>query len=133
MIWADLARRLEAAALTGAESATLVPLNTCYVLVTADATTALVLAALLNSTWMRALAQVQAPLAASGFRRFNARVVESLPIPAGALEDGVLGRLAASEKGAGTSAAIDRRVAQLLDLTHEEQEALGGTAAAHCR
>ena len=81
VVWPDLARRLEAAALTGADAATLIPLNTCYVLVTADARTAQVLAALLNSEWIRALATVRAPLAASGFRRFNARVIEDLPLP----------------------------------------------------
>ncbi len=132
VVWPDLARRLEAAALTGADAATLIPLNTCYVLVTADARTAQVLAALLNSEWIRALATVRAPLAASGFRRFNARVIEDLPLPRRALEDAVLAEAATAAHTADSIAAIDERVAMLLELTLEERNALAAVVDAHC-
>ena len=131
VVWPDLARRLQAAALTGADAATLIPLNTCYVLLTTEARAARVLAALLNSTWIRALATVRAPLAASGFRRFNARVIENLPLPGGALEDDALVRAATAACSAEGIAAIDERVALLLGLTLEERNALAGIVAAH--
>jgi hypothetical protein len=131
VVWPDLARRLEAAALTGPEAAILIPLNTCYVLVTADARTAQVVAALLNSTWIRALATMRSPLAASGFRRFNARVIEDLPLPPGALEDTVLGQAATASRSAEGLAAIDERVAALFALTLEERHALSDSIAPH--
>ena len=130
VVWPDLARRLDAAALTGAHAASMVPLNTCYVVVTADAHAALILAALLNSLWIRALATVRAPLAASGFRRFNARVVENLPIPPAALEDPALSR-AAADAGSEAVAAIDERVALLLRLSPEERNALAAIVDPH--
>ena len=131
VVWPDLARRLEAAALIGPDAAGLIPLNTCYVLVTPDARTALVVAALLNSVWIRSLAALRAPRAASGFRRFNARVIENLPFPSAALDDTTLVQAAA----AGTqqaAAEIDARVAFLLGLSREEQDALAAIVATHC-
>jgi hypothetical protein len=122
VVWPDLARRLEAASLSGA-AARLIPLNTCYVLLVADARAAQVVAALLNSTWMRALAAVRAPLAASGFRRFNARVIEDLPLPPGALDDGALVGAASLHPAEGMD-AVNERVAHLLRLSPEERRAL---------
>lgn len=122
VVWPDLARRLEAAALTGATAA-FIPLNTCYLLVADDAATALVVAALLNCAWLRALAAVRAPIASGGFRRFNARVIEGLPLPNGSIGDAALVR-AASDRSATGVAAVDERVADLLQLTSEERRAL---------
>lgn len=132
VVWPDLARRLEAAALTG-DAARFIPMNTCYVLNAPDDAVAQVLAALLNSAWLRALALVRAPLAAGGFRRFNARVIEGLPLPDGALEDTLLARAAATTRTARSVAAIDDRVARLLDLTLEERNALSAIVATHRR
>jgi hypothetical protein len=92
-----------------------------------------VVAALLNSTWIRALASMRSPLAASGFRRFNARVIEDLPLPPGALEDTVLGHAATASRSAGGLAAIDERVAMLFALTIEERHALSDSIAPHRR
>jgi hypothetical protein len=78
VVWADLGRRL-AAAIPDAE---VVPLNTVYGIVTRDGGDAVALAALLNSRWLTALARLVADPARGGFRRFNARVVRDLPIPA---------------------------------------------------
>jgi len=133
VVWPDLARRLEAAALTGADEAALIPLNTCYVLVAPDARTAQVLAALLNSIWIRALAALRAPPAASGFRRFNASVIEELPVPLRALEDAVLADAATAARSADSIAAIDERAATLLGLSLEERHALADIVAAHRR
>jgi hypothetical protein len=80
--WPDLARRLAAAALEDRPDRRLVPLNTCYVIVTARVGTAHALAAWLNSTWTRALASLVAQPASSGYRRFGAATVGSLPLPA---------------------------------------------------
>ena len=78
VIWPDLGRRL-AAAVPAAE---LVPLNTVYGIATRDAADAAALAALFNSSWLTALARLVADPARGGFRRFNARVVRGLPVPA---------------------------------------------------
>jgi len=130
VVWPDLSRRLEAAALIGYAS-TFIPMNTCYVLNAVDATAARIIAALLNSTWLRALATIRAPLAASGFRRYNARVIEDLPLPPGALEDEGLARAAAATPSDDSTAAIDARVAALLGLTLEERCALAEIVAVH--
>ncbi len=78
VIWPDMARRL-AAAVPAAE---LVPLNTVYGIATRGAADAAALAALFNSSWLTALARLVADPARGGFRRFNARVVRGLPVPA---------------------------------------------------
>jgi hypothetical protein len=78
VIWPDLGRRL-AAAVPAAE---LVPLNTVYGIATRDSADAAALAALFNSCWLTALARLVADPARGGFRRFNARVVRGLPVPA---------------------------------------------------
>ncbi len=131
VVWPDLARRLEAAALVSAAHGRLVPLNTCYVLTTPDARTAEVLAALLNTTWMRALAAIRAPLAASGFRRFNARVIEDLPLPSGVFEDTTLACAVSSVQCDETNAVVEERVALLLRLTLEERNALSAIVTEH--
>jgi hypothetical protein len=94
VVWADLGRRLAAATLTGPAAEGKVPLNTCYVAATADELAALALTALLNSCWLRAFAGAMAPPAASGFRRFTARVVEALPCPEASWRDARLASLA---------------------------------------
>lgn len=87
VVWSDLARRLEAAALSGTASDRLVPLNSCYVIVTRSQEEAWALTAWLNSSWIRSLAWHGADPASGGFARFNARVVSELPLPAGVLSD----------------------------------------------
>ncbi len=94
VVWADLARRLAAAALTGAEARCLLPLNTCYVIATRLPAEARLLAAWLNTTWCRALAALVAQPAAGGYLRFGAAPVGSLPLPASVSADEVLLRLA---------------------------------------
>ena len=123
--WADLARRLTAVALTGPVEARLVPLNTCYLLAAPDRVAALALTAWLNSTWLRVAARATADVAASGFARFNARVVAALPLPPEVLVDGALAALA--ERGAmgePVQEEIDVRVALHLALAPATQSAL---------
>jgi len=79
VVWPDLARRLTAAV----PPAEIVPLNTVYGIATRSADDAHALAALFNSRWLSALARLVADPARGGFRRFNARVVRGLPVPAG--------------------------------------------------
>jgi len=125
VIWADVARRLEATALSGADDLALIPLNTCYVLPVADAVSALRLAAWLNSTWCRAIALATADPASGGFRRFNARVVSALPCPPHLLNDAGLLELArAATSGRLVQKELDDRCAELLALTPEERRAL---------
>jgi hypothetical protein len=78
VVWPDLGRRLEAVV----PPADIVPLNTVYGIATRDAADAGALCVLLNSRWLTALARLVADPARGGFRRFNARVVRELPVPA---------------------------------------------------
>lgn len=77
VVWADLGRRLGAVV----PPPEVVPLNTVYGIVTRTAADAAALAALLNASWLTALARLVADPARGGFRRFNARVVGGLPLP----------------------------------------------------
>jgi hypothetical protein len=77
VLWRDLSRELTAVV----PPTEVVPLNTVYGIVTRTADDAHALAALLNTSWCTALARLGADRARGGFRRFNARVVGSLPLP----------------------------------------------------
>ncbi len=115
VLWADLARRLAAAA-PGPE---VVPLNTVYGVATRGRGEARALAAFLNARWLTALARLRADPARGGFCRFNARVVAQLPIPR------------ASHPGWDALALLGARgetddalVADLLELDATDQRAL---------
>jgi hypothetical protein len=108
----------------------LIPLNTCYVLPARDSATAIRLAAWLNSTWCRALAAIVADPASGGFRRFNARVVSSLPAPPALFGDRELLELGrAGMAGTLTQERLDDRTAALLGLSGLERHALAPAAA----
>ena len=125
VVWADLARRLTAAALANECARDQIPLNTCYLVTTADAPTALRLAAWLNSTWMRAVARLAAPPAANGFARFGAQVVGGLPLPDAVLTDDALDNLAtAAASGLPIQPELDVLTARHLGLAPPAAEAL---------
>lgn len=126
VIWADLARRLEAAPLVGRSLAGAVPLNTCYVLATPSREAALRLAVWLNATWIRALARSFATVAASGFFRYGAAPVAALPLPEPVLRDEALleiGRAALRRRRL-DQAAADGAAARLLRLSPADQALL---------
>ena len=130
VVWADVARSLSAAALTGAEDARLVPLNSCYVAPAGDATTAWRLAAWLNTTWLRAVARTGALPAAGGYARFNATVVGALPLPAAVLTDSRLDRLARDGRlGAPVQDELDDLAAEHLGLARRARTLLRRAAA----
>ncbi|MEO8636311.1 MAG: N-6 DNA methylase [Gemmatimonadales bacterium] len=129
VVWADLALRLEALALTGPGDAHVIPLNSCYVLGLPEARQALALTAWLNSSWLRALARLEADPAAGGYARFNARVVAALPLPQEALYDPTLVGLA--ERGARgdlIQEPLDDHTAALLGLSAASRAALAAVA-----
>jgi hypothetical protein len=129
VVWPDLARRLSAAALTGPEAQGLIPLNSCYVLAAPDRATALLLTAWLNTTWLRALARATADPAASGFARFNARVIAGLPLPTTVLSDLGLARLAElAAGGQPVQEELDDVSAAHLSLSAADRRALAGAA-----
>jgi hypothetical protein len=131
VIWADVARRLEAVALTGESGGDAIPLNSCYVAPVPNPGAAWRLSAWLNCTWCRALAAAVADPASGGFARFNARVVSQLPCPATVLTD--TGLLALGREGATgevSQEALDERCADLLALAPSERDALAGVAGA---
>jgi len=125
VVWPDLSRTLVAAALTTAADLRCIPLNSCYVAAAPSAHVAERLAACLNSTWLRAVARLSAVPAASGFSRFSARTVGSLPLPASVLADPSLNTLAAeAREGATVQGTLDQLVAQHLGLSKTAQHAL---------
>ncbi|MGE0552775.1 MAG: hypothetical protein AB7R55_05040 [Gemmatimonadales bacterium] len=126
VVWADLARQLEAAVLSGPAHASIVPLNTSYLIAAGSRESALRLAVWLNAGWVRRLARLRATVAASGFARFNADVVEALPLPDAVMADVSL--LAIGERAWTGSAfdqeAADDRCAELLALAEDDRAAL---------
>ena len=117
VVWPDLARALAAVALGGPGTGGLVPLNTCYLLAVPDRRTALTLTAWLNCTWLRVAARAAADVAASGFARFNARVVGGLPLPDAVLADDRLAALAErGGRGEPVQEALDDLAADHLSL-----------------
>ena len=129
MVWSDVARRLTVAALTSADEATLVPLNTCYIAPARGPIQAQAAAAWLNSTWIRVLARLAAVPASGGFARFNARVVGELPLPPAALCDSALAEIARREPSGGSGPReLDNLVAQHLDLSPSAQRTLSALA-----
>lgn len=131
VVWADLAQRLRAVALTGPGDADLIPLNTCYVVALPDADRAAALTAWLNSSFARIATAQRALPAANGYRRFNAGTVGSLPLPPGTLQDAVLADLTrAARAGNDVSSELDARVNALLGLGNRSGDlfALVGSA-----
>jgi hypothetical protein len=127
VVWADIARRLEAVPLTPTTHRAVVPLNTCYLIPTKSAESARALAAWLNSTWIRAAAAVRADPARGGFARFNARVVSSLPLPPAVLNDHQLAQLGDNARAnPGAQASVDELAAHYLGLSPTACEALHG-------
>jgi hypothetical protein len=122
VVWPDLARSLTAAALVSPAEDRMVPLNTCYWIGAGDRDTAFALAAWLNSSPIRDRAKARATVAASGYSRFNAATVESLPLPPEALTDPALIRLGeTAHRGAIDQSAIDARVGELLAADPDDQ------------
>ena len=134
IIWADLAARLTAVALT-MRDAELVPLNTCYVARARSDADAHAGAAWLNSAWIGVLARSGATPASSGYARFRAATIGALPCypAAGAADLADLGR--AATLGTPNQTVVDDLVASLLDLSGTERRALAQLAdrSAHRR
>jgi hypothetical protein len=125
VVWPDLAPRLMAAALTRKSELMQVPLNSCYVAPVRSAAMAHALAGWLNSTWMRAIAMQLAVPAAGGFFRFNAGVLNRLPLPPAALRDSTLARLGhAARRGKSVQVRLDAVVAHHLGLSSRARRAL---------
>ena len=125
VVWADLARKLVAAALTTGHDRNSIPLNSCYVTALRSASAAERLAASLNSTWLRAAARLVAVPAASGFARFNARTVAQLPLPPSIIADAVLSDVAREGRaGREVQRDLDERMAHHLNLSSNAQYAL---------
>jgi hypothetical protein len=120
---------LEAATLSGPQAERFIPLNSCYLTPVATGALALRLTAWLNSTWMRAVAALTADAAAGGFRRFNARVVGSLPLPVTVVDDDALESLANAARGGRLlQRDLDDACARHLDLTPEDRDAMAAVA-----
>jgi hypothetical protein len=125
VVWADLARRLNAAALTEPGDRQQLPLNSCYVAALPTAPAAERVAAWLNCSWLRVLARIGAVPASSGFFRYNAQVVGQLPLPPTVTLDTRLSRLAHEGRaGADVQEELDAITAGHLELSAPAQQAL---------
>ncbi|MCI0345583.1 MAG: hypothetical protein L0221_09100, partial [Chloroflexi bacterium] len=109
------------------------PLNTCYVAPAPDRETALVAAAVLNSTWFAALAAVTADEARGGYRRINARVAATVPLPADGTNRTALAELSArAHLGEHVDdTELDEAVADALALSVRARRALRRLLADH--
>jgi hypothetical protein len=130
LVWTDLARRLTACALTAVPDGAPIPLNTCYVAPTRSADEADLIAAWLNSTWIRAVARLGAVPASGGFHRYTACVVSRLPLPHTVLSDeGLLAAGRSARAGEWRQEVIDELAAAHLDLSARDRTALARLVA----
>jgi len=134
IVWADLAPRLEAVALTGSRAERLVPLNTCYVAPVAEGEVAHAITAWLNCTWIRALAAAWADPASGGYRRFNARAIAGLPLPDAVVHEATLAAAGrAGRAGTLVRSDLDDACNRFLGLTASERQALAAAVPADGR
>ncbi len=119
VVWSDLAKFPRAAVLSETDAADAVPLNTCYVAAAPDRETALLITAVLNSTWARALALVLADEARGRYRRINARVTAQIPIPLEAPTASVVELSATAHARFTSQRDLDEVVANALGLDEE--------------
>jgi hypothetical protein len=130
VVWADVARRLSAAALTGLADQRLIPLNSCYVGPTRDGAMARRIAAWLNATWIRAVARAGAVPASGGYARFSAATVGALPLPPTVLSDARFDPLTrAGRQGARIQDDLDDLAAEHLGLAPGARALLRRVAA----
>jgi adenine-specific DNA-methyltransferase len=126
VVWADLARELRAASLTGLRDT--IPLNSCYVALASSDAEADRLTAWLNSSWLRAAARAGAVPAAGGCARYTARTVGALPLPTAVLSDDDLSTLTRSARNGGrVQADLDDITARYLGLDASHRSALLGS------
>jgi hypothetical protein len=126
VVWADLARQLRAASLTGLHDT--IPLNSCYVAPARSDAEADRIAAWLNSSWLRVAARAGAVPAAGGCARYTAGTVGALPLPPGVLSDDDLSTLTRSGRiGGQVQADLDDIAARHLDLAASHRAALLGS------
>jgi hypothetical protein len=133
VVWADIARHPAACALDVTDTSGALPLNTCYISNAPDAETALVIAAVLNSTWTHALVLSTADEARGGYRRINARVVAAVPIPPAGERRVALARLSADrhKRGSVNDEDLDDAVAEALALPPATRTTLRALARRH--
>lgn len=125
VVWADIAREPRALVVERNHLG-VVPLNSCYVCGFTDSTRAHCMATVFNSLWVEVLSRAEADEARGGYRRFNARVAGSIPIPTDKQSVRRLAALStrAHESGDYDQAEVDLAVAEALQLTPETQRTL---------
>jgi hypothetical protein len=128
IVWADLARTLNATPLVGPLRRA-IPLNTCYVASAPSRDELLAIAGWLNTPIIRVIARAGASEASGGFRRFNATAVSRVPFPVAARGSAALAELgAAGVAGAPAERDLDALAADLLGLDHHDCAALRALA-----
>jgi Eco57I restriction-modification methylase/MmeI, helicase spacer domain len=132
VVWPDIARRPRAVVLETCTAKGAAPLNSCYVASLPSRRIALVVAGVLNSTWAQILTHLIADEANGGYRRINARVVGSMPIPTGGNASVVAEHALQAHHGHAVSQHdLDEAVAAALALTPPTRERLRRFARDH--
>jgi len=132
VVWSDIARRPRSVALDATAHGATVPLNTCYVAPTPDDQTALVLAAVLNSTWAAAFISATADEARGQYRRINARAVSRIPVPPAGATRVTLAELSRRAHREDVDREdVDAAVADALGLSPATRRALRSLANRH--
>jgi len=131
VVWPDIARRPRAVVPEPGPHSP-VPLNSCYVAPTPDRNTALLIAAVLNTTWAAAFTQARADEANAGYRRMNAAVIGALPIPGPSpATDRVITLSRHAHHEASCPTTLDEAVADALELPASTRRNLQSLAHDH--
>ena len=126
IVWPDIAIRPTAVAIDFPKRCSAIPINTCYILSAPTSQTALLVTAVINSTWTEIFCKSIANEARGGYRRINAAVASRIPIPSFKTYVTQLSQISKGyhEGNRYDRAALDRWVARALDLSKETQKIL---------
>ena len=130
IVWPDIAQRPRVIALEETKTPSAVPLNTCYVSAAPDRETALATTAVMNSTWAAVFLTVSTDEARGGYRRFNARVAQQIPVPVKGPRRVALAQLSkrVHENEGDSDENLDEAVAITLGLSKRTQRILRSLA-----
>ena len=134
VVWSDISRRPTAVALDHTVPNPSLPLNSCYVSSAPNPNAALVISAVMNSSFAGALIAATADEARGGYHRVNARVAAELPVPGDTPGSDALALLSRQYHNSGefNQDDLDEAVAEALGLGPTAADRLRRYARLHC-